>query len=94
VGWNHFDVEKLNRRPFKISDLDDEGDGFAVVDWQGGRLSAALPGGCKPGAGFTIEEAALHSLEMEVSDGMLLSNGPGLRAAKPVVGAIFVSFPN
>ena len=42
---------------------------------------------------FDIDEADFHLFEKEISDERtLLSNGAGLRAAKPVVGTIFVDF--
>jgi hypothetical protein len=92
IGASIVDVEKLNGRPFKISVAG--GDvGFVVIDWQGGRL-ANLPGGCKASPEFVIDEAAFHLFTKEISDEALLSSGAGLRAAKPVVGDIFVSFPD
>jgi hypothetical protein len=51
-----------------------------------------LPGGCKASPEFAIDEAAFHLFEKEMSEETLLSSGAGLRAAKPVVGDIFVSF--
>jgi hypothetical protein len=53
-----------------------------------------LPGGCKAGPEFVIDEAAFYLFEKEISDETLLSSRAGLRAAKPVVGDIFVSFPD
>jgi len=57
-----------------------------------------LSGGCVPGAFVGIDErlpdAESKALDQEVApDRSLLSNGAGLRAAKPAVNEMIVSFP-
>jgi hypothetical protein len=91
------DLERLNGRPFKLNYF--EGDyGGDIFDWRGGRFDAALPGGCRLGASVGIAEKlpetvgeAMNSEIIE--NGALLSSGPGLRAAKPEVSQMFISYP-
>src|SRR3954470_11456856 len=89
IGMPIADVQKINGKPFKIAYF--EGDiGGAVLDWQGGALEK-LPGGCGLGATFAIDEKATASdaLDREVSrDRTLLSDGPALRKAAPIVSEL------
>jgi hypothetical protein len=97
IGNSVIELERLNGGPFRLNYF--EGDyGGAVTDWLKGHFQASLAGGCVLGAFVGIDErlpAALSkALDAEVtSDRSLLSSGAGLRAAKPVVSQMIVSFP-
>jgi hypothetical protein len=97
IGTSLVDLERLNGRPFKLNYF--EGDyGGDIFDWRGGRFDAPLPGGCLFGASIgiaeTLPETVGKAMNAEIiENGALLSSGPGLRAAKPTVGQIFISFP-
>ena len=56
LGLSLADLEKLNRKPFKLKGFD-KGKVAAVTDWDGGTL-AALPGGCKAGVFLRAEAKA------------------------------------
>jgi hypothetical protein len=93
IGTPLAEVERLNGGPFKLNYF--EGDyGGAIIDWMGGKLDARLPGGCMLGAFVAIEEGvSLDAVNKEIApDRTLLSSGEGLRAPKPFVSAIIVSF--
>jgi hypothetical protein len=97
IGTSLVDLERLNGRPFKLNYF--EGDyGGDIFDWRGGRFDAPLPGGCLFGASIgiaeTLPETVGKAMNAEIiENGALLSSGPGLRAAQPTVGQIFISFP-
>jgi hypothetical protein len=97
IGTSLIELERLNGRPFKLNYF--EGDyGGAITDWLSGRFTAPLSGGCVLGAFVGIDErlpaAASKALDEEVTpDRSLLSSGMGLRASKPVVNQIIVTFP-
>jgi len=97
IGTSLVELEDLNGGPFRLNYF--EGDyGGAITDWLGGRFNAPLSGGCVPGAFVGIDErlpdAESKALDQEVApDRSLLSNGAGLRAAKPAVNEMIVSFP-
>ncbi len=93
IGMPLVELERLNGGPFKLNYF--EGDyGGAITDWLGGRFNAPLSGGCCLGVFLGIDERLRDGqIEKEVApDRSLLSSGPGLRAAKPVVGKMIVSF--
>jgi hypothetical protein len=97
IGMPLVELERLNGGPFKLNYF--EGDyGGAITDWLGGRFNAPLSGGCVLGVFVGIDErhpdAPTQALEKEVMpDRSLLSSGAGLRATKPVVSKMIVSFP-
>ena len=97
IGTPLVQLERLNGRPFKLNYF--EGDyGGDITDWLGGRFDTPLPGGCTFGATVVINEQHLpdainQALDREVTpDRSLLSSGAGLRAAKPIVGGMYVGF--
>lgn len=95
IGTSLIELERLNGGPFKLNYF--EGDyGGAITDWLKGRFDAPVSGGCVLGASVGIDERLPESkaLDEEVTpERSLLSSGPKLRAAKPVVDRMFVSFP-
>lgn len=90
------ELERLNGGPYKLNFF--EGDyGGAITDWLGGHFNASQPGGCWFGAFVTIvdrvPDAVSEALNAEITrDDSLLSSGPGLRAANPVVSEMSVAF--
>jgi hypothetical protein len=94
VGASLLDVEQLNGRAFKLNYFEGEYGGD-VIDWQGGRFDQPLSGGCRFGANFVIDDTVpTPDMDKEAAaDRTLLSGGPGVRAAKPLVAALFVYFP-
>jgi hypothetical protein len=98
IGTPLAEIERLNGSPFKLNYF--EGDyGGAITSWLGGRFDKPLPGGCMLGAYVTIDDEHVptevqKAVDREVTtDRSLLSSGAGLRAAKPVVNQMIVSFP-
>ncbi|MES5487698.1 hypothetical protein QMZ05_33540 [Bradyrhizobium sp. INPA03-11B] len=94
IGTSLIELQRLNGGPFKLNYF--EGDyGGAITDWLKGRLDAPVSGGCVLGAFVGIDERLPESkaLDEEVTpDRSLLSSGMRLRAAKPVVTQMIVSF--
>jgi hypothetical protein len=92
IGTPLVEVERLNKGAFRINHF--KGDhGGAIIDWMGGRLANPLPGGCHLGVSVNIHDTATGPMDDELSlDRTLLSSGPGLRAMKPTVEKIIVSF--
>jgi len=93
VGMSIADVQGLNGKPFKLMDfLGSDNDG-QVIDWQGGKLETALPGGCRIGAVFGINGADIERPQEAPHDGTLLSEDAALRAADPRLYELTVYFP-
>jgi hypothetical protein len=98
IGTPLAEVERLNGGPFQLNYF--EGDyGGAIINWLGGRFDKPLPDGCVLGAFVAVDYEHLptevqKAVDREVAtDRSLLSSGAGLRAAKPVVSEMIVSFP-
>jgi hypothetical protein len=73
-------LEKLNRRPFKLTGFGKDGSA-SVAGWEDGALSS-LPGGCK-----------VEKVRNAVSgDKEFLSNDAGVRAVKPIVREILIGY--
>jgi hypothetical protein len=91
LGTSLSDLERINGGPFRLNPF--EGDfGGDVIDWMGGRLPK-LPDGCRVGASVAVDAARLGLMNHEPTTDELLSSDPGLRAATPRVGELYVSFP-
>jgi hypothetical protein len=93
VGMPIAEVERLNGRPFKLTDFLGTGHDGEVRDWQGGKFAAALPGGCRLGAVLGINDADADAAQGVRHDGGLASDNEGLRAADPRLYELTVSFP-
>lgn len=88
LGLTLEQVEKLNRKPFKLKGFD--ADGVAsVADWDGGEL-ASLPGGCKASASVRAKEKSAAG-ELPAKD-EYSSSDPAMRALKPVVSEILIGY--
>jgi len=91
LGLNLADLEKLNRKPFKLKGFDKDSIA-SVTDWDGGTLSA-LPGGCKAGvmlrADVKVPPTTLSALP---ADREFFSIDPAMRAANPAVSEILIGY--
>jgi hypothetical protein len=93
VGMSIADLQRLNGRPFKLMDfLGSDNDG-QVLDWQGGRLEMVLPGGCRIGAVFGVNDADPDAAHESPHPDGLLSEDPALRKADPRLYELTVYFP-
>ena len=92
IGSELADVEKINGRPFKLLGFDWDYGG-RVADWMGGTL-AAVAGGCDFRLAFNPWADAPDAARDKVSgDKEFLSTDPNMRASKPTVSEIIISYP-
>jgi hypothetical protein len=91
LGQTLEQVEKLNHKPFKLKGFDK--DRIATgSNWDGGAL-ATVAGGCRPGVSLradakaSAEEIGALSVDEEYS-----SSDPAIRATKPAVSEILISY--
>jgi hypothetical protein len=83
-------IEKLNRKPFRITGFG--GDGANVADWDGGAL-AALPGGCKLGLRFVMDQRAKEDARTKAASAKeLQSNDTGVREVRASVTEILLGY--
>ena len=91
LGLSVADLEKLNRKPFKLKGFDKDGVA-SVTDWDGGTL-AALPGGCKAGVYLHADaKAAATALAALPADREFSSADPALRAISSAVSEILIGY--
>lgn len=88
LGLTLEQVEKLNRKPFKLKGFDAAGVA-SVADWDGGEL-ASLPGGCKASASVRAKEKSTAA-ELPAKD-EYSSSDPAMRSLKPVVSEILIGY--
>lgn len=94
IGMALADVEKINRKPFKLSGFDWELGG-RVTDWQGGALGERQPGGCTLGVEFVHSEDAPEANLNKVSgDREFRSDNADMRAVEAYVAAVTISYPS
>jgi hypothetical protein len=92
VGSELAEVEKINGKAFKMMGFDWELGG-RVSNWQGGAL-AKMPGGCEFRLGFNPWANAPDEARDKVSgEKEFLSSDPNMRASKPTVSEIIISYP-
>lgn len=91
LGLTLAQLEKLNKKPFKIKGFDK--DGVATVsDWDGGAL-ASLPGDCKSGVNLAADpKAAADATGALTADQVYSSSDPAMRAVKPIVSEILIGY--
>jgi hypothetical protein len=91
LGQTLEQVEKLNHKPFKLKGFDK--DRIATgSDWDGGAL-AAVAGGCKPGVSLRADaKASAEKIGALSVDEEYSSSDPAIRAAKPTVSEILISY--
>jgi hypothetical protein len=88
LGLTLEQVQKLNRKPFKLKGFDADG-AANVADWDGGEL-ASLPGGCKASATLhTPDKSAAGDLPAKDE---YSSDDPAMRALKPTVSEILIGY--
>jgi hypothetical protein len=86
------EVEKVNGKTFKLTGFDWEFGG-RVSNWQGGAL-AKIPGGCELRLGFNPWADAPDLARDKVSgEKEFFSSDPNMRASKPTVSEIIISYP-
>jgi hypothetical protein len=91
LGLSIADLEKLNRKPFKLKGFDKDGIA-SVTDWDGGTL-AALPGGCKAGVYLHADaKAAATAVAALPADREFSSADPALRAISSAVSEILIGY--
>jgi hypothetical protein len=92
IGSDLAEVEKINGKPFKMLGFDWDFGG-RVSDWLGGAL-ATVPGGCDFRLAFNPWADAPDPERGNVSgDKAFLSTDPNMRASKPTVSEIIISYP-
>jgi len=88
LGLTLEQIEKLNKKPFKLKGFDKDGIA-SVSSWDDGAL-AKLPGDCK--AGVNLRAAAKTAgTELPEKD-EYVSDEPELRALKPTVAEILIGY--
>jgi hypothetical protein len=91
LGLSFADLEKLNRKPFKLRGFDRDKTG-TVSDWDHGAL-AALSGGCKAGVILSTEaKAPPEVLAALPADSEFSSADEALRAVRPAVTEILIGY--
>jgi len=86
LGLTLEQLEKLNKKPFKLKGFDKDGIA-SVATWDDGAL-AKLPGDCKAGVNM---HAAAKGAELPEKD-EYTSDDPELRALKPTVAEILIGY--
>lgn len=91
LGLNLVQLEKLNKKPFKLKGFDKNGVA-TVSDWDGGAL-ASLPGGCKSGVSLTADpKASADAVSAMSADKEYSSADPAVRSVKPTVSEILIGY--
>ena len=91
LGLSLPDLEKLNRKPFKLRGFDRD-KAAAVSDWDHGAL-AALSGGCKAGVILSAEaKAPPEVLAALPADSEFSSADDAVRAVRPSVTEILIGY--
>jgi hypothetical protein len=88
LGLSLEQLEKLNRKPFKIKGFDPSGVA-SVADWDGGELGA-LPGGCKAGVNLSAKDNKAAG-DLPAKD-QYSSDDPAMRVLKPTVSEILIGY--
>jgi hypothetical protein len=88
IGSSLADVQKINGKPFLISEANTDFDGF-VASWKGGILGRPLPGGCTIAVRFGRDDNKF----LGISGDRISSDNLKLVKWGPVVEQIRVSFP-
>jgi hypothetical protein len=91
LGLDLAQLEKLNKKPFKLKGFDKKGVA-TVSDWDDGAL-ATLPGGCKSGVMLTADaKASADAVSAMSADKEYSSADPALRSVKPTVSEILIGY--
>ncbi len=93
IGSTLAEVEALNGKPFTLAGFDWDYGG-TVTDWQGGKLET-LPGGCRLGVRFDADrQSPATARDKVMGDKDFTSTDSNMRASRPRVYEIFLSYPN
>ncbi len=91
LGLNIAQLEKLNRKPFKLKGFDKSGIA-TISDWNGGEL-ATLPGGCKSGVSLAADaKVPADAVAALSADKEYSSDDPAVRAVKPTISEILIGY--
>jgi hypothetical protein len=88
LGLTVEQLEKLNKKPFKLKGFDKDGTA-SVASWDDGAL-AKLPGDCK--AGVNMHAGAKSDAAESPDKAEYSSDDPELRALKPTVAEILIGY--
>jgi hypothetical protein len=88
LGLTLEQLEKLNKKPFKLKGFDKDGTA-SVASWDDGAL-AKLPGDCK--AGVNMHAGAKSDAAESPDKAEYSSDDPELRALKPTVAEILIGY--
>jgi len=91
LGLNLAEMEKLNRKPFKLKGFN-KNNVASVSDWDGGAL-ADLPGDCKASASLRADpKAPVNAVTALSVDHEFSSADPAMRAIKPTINEILIGY--
>ena len=91
LGLNLAEMEKLNRKPFKLKGFN-KNNVASVSDWDGGAL-ADLPGDCKASASLRADpKAPVDAVTALSVDHEFSSADPAMRAIKPTINEILIGY--
>jgi hypothetical protein len=88
LGLTIEQLEKLNKKPFKIKGFDQNGVA-SVADWDGGEL-ASLPGGCN--AGLSLHPSTRTAGSELPNKDEYSSDDPAMCALRPTVSEILIGY--
>jgi hypothetical protein len=94
IGMPIAEVERVNGHPFKVTEFRGSDHDGEVRSWQGGRLEAALPGGCRVGAVLGINDVDVDTTRWPSHPDGLSSDDAALRGADPRLYELTVYFPD
>jgi len=90
LGLQMAALEKLNKKPFKITGFG--GDGAEVASWEGGALGSA-PGGCKLGLRMVMDQRAPEDARNKMAAAKeLQSSDADVRAVRASVAEILIGY--
>jgi hypothetical protein len=91
LGLTLAELEKLNRKPFKLKGFDKDGTA-TVSDWDDGAL-AKMPGDCKSGVSLKPDpKASADAVKALTADKEYSSSDPLFRELKPKVSEILIGY--
>jgi hypothetical protein len=91
LGLTLAELEKLNRKPFKIKGFDKDNNA-TVSDWDGGALSK-IPGDCKSGVTLQPDpKASADAVKELAADKEYSSSDAAMRDVKPRVTEILIGY--
>lgn len=92
IGTKMAEIEAMNGGPFKLFGFDWDYGGRSS-DWQGGKLSKPLEGGCRVSFGFSYPENADDQFVSKVvGDSEFSSDNPNMRKIEPFVTEIMITY--